>query len=86
MKDSKKIILIPLDSTELSDNNDFINQLDSELNADFFLSKCPPDIKTILELKIAGYKQKEIALKMGISITTLKRKMGSFRRQINIMN
>lgn len=70
---------------ELSDNWEFVNKLNDKVELFYFLKRLPPKEKKIIKLKMAGYNLDEIALKMGLSERTIRRKMSVFASQISII-
>ena len=68
-----------------SDNNWGKEKMESEANLFWLLKRLKPRQKEIIELKMAGYNQKEIADKLKLSEKTIQREMSVLRGLISIM-
>ena len=78
----KTIQIIPLQEIEIGDEGNFVSQIENELNARFLLSKLNEIQQTIIELKISGYKIKEIAEKTGYPARHINYRLEKIRRII----
>jgi len=70
---------------DFSDNNWGKEKMESEANLFWLLKRLKPRQKEIVELKMAGYNQKEIADKLKLSEKTIQREMSVLRGLISIM-
>jgi len=70
---------------DFSDNNWGKEKMESEANLFWILKRLKPRQKEIIELKMAGYNQKEIADKLKLSEKTIQREMSVLRGLISIM-
>jgi len=70
---------------DFSDNNWEKEKMESEANLFWLLKRLKPRQKEIIELKMAGYNQKEIADKLKLSEKTIQREMSVLRGLISIM-
>ncbi len=57
----RTIQIIPIDLLELSDENNFCENIKADLNVRFWLSRLNEIQREIVGLKMAGYKLKEIS-------------------------
>ena len=60
-------------------------KIESEANLFWLLKRLKPRQREIIELKMAGYNQKEIADKLKLSEKTIQREMSVLRGLISIM-
>jgi len=70
---------------DFSDNNWGKEKMESEANLFWLLKRLKPRQREIIELKMAGYNQKEIADKLKLSEKTIQREMSVLRGLISIM-
>ena len=70
---------------DFSDNNWEKEKMESEANLFWILKRLKPRQREIIELKMAGYNQKEIADKLKLSEKTIQREMSVLRGLISIM-
>jgi len=58
---------------EVSDNDEFIESIEDEIDIELTLNKLPKQQKRALQLKLEGYNQQEIADMMGINQSVVSR-------------
>jgi len=70
---------------EISDNNEAVRQIESEIDLEYALKRLTKRQRQIVELKMEGYNYIEIADRLKISISTIKREMNLLRlKYVNI--
>jgi len=70
---------------EISDNNEAVRQIESEIDLEYALKRLTKRQRRIIELKMEGYNYIEIADRLKISISTIKREMNLLRlKYVNI--
>jgi len=67
---------------EPSDRNEFINDLNDEINVFYLLKRLSPKIRQIVELKAQGYKYQEIGNIVGKSENAIKQTFWRIRKKI----
>ena len=61
---------VPL-TKDISDEGEWVKQLDSKIDAYWALKKLPPRQREVIQHRIDGYEYEEIAEKMGITVGTV---------------
>ncbi len=56
---------------DISDEGEWVKQLDSKIDAYWALKKLPPRQREVIQHRIDGYEYEEIAEKMGITVGTV---------------
>lgn len=72
--------VLPIQEQDLSDREAFREAIDGEVDKYYLLKKLTPRQREMVELKVAGFNQKEIAEKMGLSYRTIKSEFALLRK------